>query len=327
MKLNIFLLILFSVCTISYTGDNATEHILCFRTDQNDVTSIKSINYPKDLDDTTLKSILTQAYNLETLVAQNNLLHQPRPQLCRDLSTIDFSNGKIKNFILGEWIDAMPKLRILNLAHNKISSIASDFDTERSTCGPCGTKIIPSWSSSTLQEIDLSHNELTEFDLHIVDNATNLVKADFSHNKITTVVIPKALRRRKVCKVYLHNNQLRDADKSALEKCNILNTQEYEDSLESHKHVGTITGAVTGIGSTIGMIFSIQLSVHPVAAAAIGVVNCCAQIGAGYLLGYGVKKCRAYDTVHTYQPFIFNFENQKNNDQVAIQLEQFQEEQ
>lgn len=329
MKSKIFLPILFSASSVMYTCDEGTKLLLSVRADQNDVTSIKSLNFPKDLDDATLKTALTQAYNVQTLIAQNNIMKQPKPVPCQGLSIIDFSNGTIEVFRIGDWVQAMPSLQKLNLAHNKISSIASINDAEQTSCGPCGKHVLTSsWHSQTLQEIDLSYNELTEFDLHIVRNAKSLVKADFSHNKISTVVIPKELRHRNVCKVFLNNNQLDSSSINLLEKFNVLNTEEYENSYEFHGGIGAITGTVTGIGSTIGVVFGAPLiQQYPGAAVAVGIINCLAQIGAGWYLGYGVKKCTSCDTVNTYQPFILAFDNQKNNDHVALKLEQLQEEQ
>lgn len=319
MKYKVFLFSLAVINILTYTCDEETTNLLISaRTDQQDLTSIKSMQFSQNFNDKTLNEALKNTPYLFTLTAPSNMLKNPNPIPCAYLETIDFSNGKIEKFILGEWIEVMPKLRVLKLRENNISSIASDFDTERSTCGPCGRKTIPSWSSIALQEIDLSNNKLEEFDLNLLNNATNLVDANFSNNTITRVVIPKSLNHRKLCNVFLQNNQLKDSDKFALEKCNSLDTKQYEWSLWRYQAIGLTFGILTGFGTVI----KISSAVHSLWTIPIALGSFFAQAGVGFILGHGIKKCEAYDTVHTYKPFIFVFDDQKVKDYVTLPLEQ-----
>lgn len=242
----LFFLLSMAIQTFIYPSD---EIILKARTDLDDVKSVRSMDCPKKLTDKVLDRILKKACNLESISAQGNSLQKPKHVSCAFLHTINFSNGTITKFPIGDWVIAIPHLKKLNLAHNKISSIASSTDTVTVVNG----KRYTSWESSLLEYLDLSHNKLTELDLHIIDNATKLEHADFSHNKIAQIKTPKKLNHRNLCHLILYNNQLSQDHKNILQKLNILDTEQYEAA----QRIGLYAGGITG--TALGMIESATL--------------------------------------------------------------------
>src|SRR5580692_6723047 len=155
---------------IGYASEEIKNLLIASRTDdRDDVTNIKSVNYDnKNIDDRTLHESLILASNLVALTAQHNNLNNPQTTSCALLTTLKLNNGTIQKFSIGDWLNAMPALRTLKLAHNKITTIASANDISTLTCGGtcCGGEA--SWCSKSLQELDISHNQLTEFNLNII---------------------------------------------------------------------------------------------------------------------------------------------------------------
>jgi hypothetical protein len=215
-----------------------------------------------------------------------------------------------------------PNLKILKLAHNQITCIASNDVTERISCTICGPEYKKAWHSDTLQELDLSHNKLTEFDLNLLNNAPNLTRTDFSHNEIRDVVVPKGIYHRQVCTVLLHHNQLGDAQKQLLYKNNSLYTKEYDNCIYRATIYGGVAGMLTGpfaVGTPIYIIYSVGVGL------ASGGLALGTTVG-GLLIGRASARAIAHycypKNKRMYQPFALELEatEQDQNDEV-VELE------
>lgn len=330
MKMYVSIFVFLSSIVAYACDDDTRKRLLDARDDQEYISSpasIRSLNFDnKNINDATLHSALTKADNLITLSAQHNALQNPQPVVCKFLTKIDFTKGNIEIFRIGDWVTAAPNLEILKLAHNKISSIASDTDTDIVLCGPCGQCTVNNgghiWRSYALQEVDLSHNALTEFDLNILNNAPNVIKADFSNNQIAEIKIPRQHRilHRQICTVLLHNNKLDQTAKAQLISCNRHITKEYEKSLRDAPVLSGIIG--TGIGSSVcfGVFFGkLLVGIDPlflVLGTVLGGAGVCAL--STYVV---MRTCGYQESKNTYKPFVFEFEVSKSKDQVVVELD------
>jgi hypothetical protein len=189
----------------------------------------------KSVTDSAFSGILLSSPQLITFSALGHQLLAPQPVQCAFLTGLDLSKGSLRVFPIGAFAKAMPALKKLNLAYNKIISVASENDETRT---PLFGDTIWCWSSRSLQELDVSHNQLAEFDLNIINNAPNLIKANFSHNPIAKIKIPEHetgewghLRHRQLCTVQLQNTSLSRAHRELLEKHSTRTTKEYEAAI------------------------------------------------------------------------------------------------
>lgn len=317
------------------TQNELTQLLLTSRTDQNyqkeqhnyidSIKSIHSINLDnKQITDDTLRTLLAEACALVMLSAQHNRLQQPSPARCFCLTDIDFSNGTIETFSIGDWVTLCPQLAVIKLAHNKIRDTTSDNDaTNRISCTICGPEYQRAWHSDTLKELDLSHNELTVFDLNILNNAPNLIKADFSHNNIAAVIVPKSLSdREQPCTVLLHHNQLSDTHKQLLQQKNSLYTKDYKNKVGNATFGAGFTGLVIGgfgAGIPVGNVI-----VHTLGVGMLGVL-CGVMIGGGLVFGASACAIAHYcypKNKRTYQPFALEFEpTEQEQDQLVVELD------
>lgn len=292
--------LLASVGMLFSGDDERTQLFLSARvaTDTNDVRTILNANFDtKFMTDNLLHEFLTKATAVVTLSAKNNMLQNPHPVASVYLTELNLSHGTLQSFPIGEFIVVMPQLKKIDLSHNQIVSIVSDNDVEpRNGC----QNFIDPWKSYELEQINVSNNKLTEFDLQIIDNAPKMTQASFSDNPIADVKTPYNINYRRNCVILLRNTQLDAAKKQILFEKSIQSTEKYNNALFHGSLCGSAVLLITGMGTSLG----ISIGLHT------QIIIPTLMLGGtlvGGLAGYGFGHCMMPKNKRTYTAFTFDF--------------------
>jgi len=304
--------------TVLFTLSLLASSLSIHTSDENSKNALHLNLNNKSLTDPAFSSILAAAPYAVTFSAQHHQLLAP--QLVKDafkcefLTELDLSNGDLMTFPIGAFAGAMPALKKLNLAHNQIISIASknDEDYEPPFIAP-----IWRWNSKSLQELDVSHNQLTIFDLTIINNAPNLTSANFSHNTITEIKIPKwdvgeggCLNHRQTCTVQLQNTLLKSAHRELLEKHSARTTEQYEAAITRGTGTTLIFSTAAALIGTLGLEGFMMLCANNVELC-MGYlfIN---MLVAGPYIDYIIARRNIPENQRTYKQLIFKFEPAKS---------------
>lgn len=309
------------------TNRDMQNLVLNARTDFNDIDSVRHINFDnKNLTDKELQNTLKITSNLVTLSAKYHILTSPQPMSASALTELNLSNGTLKLFPLGSFLELMP-LKKINLAYNHIASIASDNDETKyygwcnngiQECkyGCCSSAL--KWQSTTLQELTLNNNQLTELDMHIIDNLPNLTIAHFSDNPLAEVKVVNYIQKRQHCTINLHNAALSLESKNLLELNNKKETSLYGDNKLNGCSVGFLSSFILGFSGCMVYFVNNISTLNPIASGlSAGVLIPAVSFFVGGTIGYNIGHCLTPADKRTYKPFTFDFGPADTTDDVA----------
>lgn len=307
--LSLFFLV--SMHSIVPADHETTQLFLSARvaTDAHDVRTILNANFDtKYITDHLLREFLAKATAVVTLSAKNNVLQNPQPVTSVYLTELNLSHGTLQSFPIGRFIVAMPRLKKIDLSYNQIVSIASNNDVQQQ--GGCDNPINP-WNSFDLEQINVSNNKLTEFDLNLINNAPNMTHANFSDNPIAEVKTASEVSSRKCCIIVVSNTQLDKTKKQVLLKKCIQPTAKYNSTVTCGAITGLFGLLIAGGGISLGVGIGSHL---PVAASNI-LIPSLVFGGAlvGGLAGCSIGHCVTPKNKRTYKAFTFDFGESDNS--------------
>jgi|GEM_PF-4957043 len=301
MKRFIFMILASNMFALHAADDQSIRNlILTHRTDKDDVTAVSRINFDNEnITDEQLKQALTIASRLISFSANKHILNSPTFPYCASLTTLILSNGTLTTFPLGDALMKMPCLHKLVLSNNQIESIASDTDAAKNCrCAPQAP-----WKHTSLQELDLNGNLLTEFNMHIIENLPKLKKADFSDNPIARIAVPRQLNYspgREVCSIKLKNSSLTDVTQKAL----VEHGYSYTKIAARLETFGILVGGISGGGTAVGLAFALCPTIG-----LWGIPPGVGLIALGTSAGLGLPYIALPADKRTYQAYVFDFGN------------------
>lgn len=333
-----------------YSADSAKTSVsamlLAGRIDMGDPSAVKAVKIVngEDLADNDYPTIFTTAPHLESLTIQKHKFVNPAPTYAQYLKILNLSRGTLAQFRLAEHLAQLSVLEELNLSHNNLTTIGYEADVKETQMGSKreyneGKYYWISVWEHGLQKLDVSHNNLSIFNMHLLNQLPKLQIADYSHNAIQTVVtLPTPslqhgkYRKRVTTQVLLQNNQISG---SALIGCDSDLAPTYRDRLDNYGAwlfcVGTGLGAIVSFGIGAHLEFALpdglmhtsfgRPTPFPKYVLGIGFGGSAAGaafIGAPlYAFGRGVVRCMTPKSEQYVQVFDFVFDTQDS----AVQLE------